>query len=54
MRKLKKWIDVWNLIEKYEVKGWVEEADAILIPEAEFERILAAVKNQRYVLNLQK
>lgn len=54
MRKMKKYIDVWNLIDKYQIEGWVEEADAILIPEAEFQRLLGAVKNRRYVLNLKK
>lgn len=54
MVKLKKWIDVWNLVEKYQIEGWVEEADAILIPEASFERVLAAAKNKAYVKNLKK
>ena len=54
MVKLKKWIDVWTMIERYQIAGWVEEPDAILVPEAEFERLLASVKNKAYIKNLKK
>lgn len=52
MRKLREIIDVWNVIEKYDVKGWKMERGLILIPEAEFQRILAEAKSKRYILNL--
>ena len=54
MVKLKKWIDVWSMIEKYQITGWVEEPDGILVPEAEFQRLLASVKNKAYIKNLVK
>lgn len=52
MQKLKNIIDTWNMIEKYEINGYISENGAISIPEAEFERLLASVKNRKYILNL--
>lgn len=54
MKALKNIIDTWNLIEKYEITGWVEEKNTIQIPETEYQRLLNAVKNKNYILNLRK
>jgi len=52
MRKLKNIIDVWNMVEKYNIKGYVEENGVVVIPEAEYQRLLEAVKNKAYIKNL--
>ena len=42
------------MIEKYDIKGWVDVNNAILVPDEEFERLLGAVKNKKYIRNLKK
>lgn len=52
MRKLKDIIDTWNMVEKYQINGYVQKDGYIEIPDAEFDRLLEAVKNKQYILNL--
>lgn len=52
MIKLKEIIDTWNMIEKYKIKGYINEDGVVKIPEEEFQRLLASAKNKNYVNNL--
>lgn len=52
MTNLKDIIDTWNMIEKHDIKGYIQEGGVIRIPDAEFQRLLAAVKNKNYIHNL--
>lgn len=52
MIKMRHIIDTWNVIDKYGIKGWVDVDYAILIPAAEYERLMADVKNQKYIRNI--
>lgn len=46
-------IDVWNMIEKFNLQGWVvKDSTVILLPVAEYERLLASVKNKNYIRGL--
>lgn len=48
-------IDTWNMVEKYNIKGYVDKnAGTVLIPEDEFKRVLDSVKSKKYFLNLRK
>ena len=49
MKQLRNIIDVWNMIEKFNLQGWVvKDSTVILLPVAEYERLLASVKNKNY------
>lgn len=52
MRELKNIIDSWNMIEKYNIEGYVEKNGVILIPGAEYERLMSSVKNKQYIKNI--
>jgi hypothetical protein len=52
MTNLKDIIDTWNMIEKHDIKGYIQEGGVVRIPDTEFDRLLAAVKNKNYILNL--
>lgn len=53
MKQMKNIIDTWNMIEKYDLQGWVvKDSMVILLPVCEYERLLASVKNQNYIRNL--
>lgn len=52
MRELRNIIDSWNMIEKYNLKGWIEQNGVILIPDAEYERLMSSVKNKQYIKNI--
>lgn len=52
MTNLKDIIDTWNMIEKHDIKGYIQECGVIRIPDTEFQRLLASVKNKNYILNL--
>ena len=52
MRELRNIIDSWNMIEKYNLKGWIEQNGVILIPDAEYERLIDNVKNKQYIKNI--
>lgn len=54
MKNLRNIIDTWNMIEKFGIVGYVENSAAISIPEAEYNRLLAGVKNKAYIRNLVK
>ena len=54
MIKLRNIIDTWNMIEKYGIVGYVENGAIISLPEAEYGRLLASVKNQAYIRKLVK
>ena len=50
MKQLRNIIDVWNMIEKFNLQGWVvKDSTVILLPVAEYERLLASVKNKNYI-----
>lgn len=52
MINLKDTIDTWNMIEKHDIKGYIQEGGVVRILDTEFKRLLAAVKNKNYILNL--
>ena len=52
MKVLNAIIDVWNLLEKFDVKYVNVSATMVAISDADYERILGSVKNKRYVENL--
>lgn len=53
MKQMKNIIDIWNMIEKYNLQGWIErDSMVVLLPASEYERLLASVKNQKYIRNL--
>lgn len=53
MRAFRNIIDTWNMVEKYQVKGYVDvDYKTVLIPEAEYQRIIVDVKNRKYIKNL--
>ena len=53
MKQLRNIIDVWNMIEKFNLQGWVvKDSTVILLPVAEYERLLASVKNKNYIRGL--
>ena len=54
MKRMREIIDTWNIIEKYNVKGWKQENGAIYIPEEEYDRIYEEVLNKNYLRNLIK
>jgi hypothetical protein len=45
-------IDTWSIIEEFEVKGYEIVRDVVLIPEAEYDRLLETVANRKYIRNL--
>ena len=54
MKKMREIIDTWNIIEKYDIKGWKQEKGAIYIPTKEFDRIYEEIPNKSYLINLIK
>lgn len=53
MKEMKNIIDTWNMIEKYNLVGWVEkDCRTILVPNKEYERLLNSVKNKQYIKNI--
>lgn len=54
MKRMREIIDTWNIIEKYNVKGWKQENGAIYIPKAEFDRVYKEILNKSYLINLIK
>ena len=53
MKQLRNIIDVWNMIEKFNLQGWVvKDRTVILLPVAEYERLLASAKNKKYIHSL--
>lgn len=54
MKRMKEIIDTWNIIEKYNVKGWKQENGAIYIPKEEFDRVYEEILNKSYLINLIK
>ena len=54
MKKMREIIDTWNIIEKYNVKGWKQENGAIYIPNEEFNRVYEEILNKSYLINLIK
>lgn len=55
MIELRKIIDTWNMIEKYDIQGWKStDRNSVMIPAVEYNRMLAASKNKEYIKNLLK
>lgn len=52
MVAMKNVIDTWNTIEKYNIKGYKEENEKVMIPEIEYKRLMSIVKNKKYIRNL--
>ena len=53
MKHLRNIIDVWNMIEKFNLQGWVvKDSTVILLPVTKYERLLASVKNKNYIRGL--
>lgn len=52
---MKNVIDTWNMIEKYNIKGYeMVNENTILIPMNEYERLMNSVKNKKYIKNISK
>lgn len=51
---LKHIIDTWNMIIEYNIKGYIDQGNKVLIPESEYTRLLESVKNKKYIQNLKK
>ena len=54
MKKMKAIIDTWNVITKYNIKGWKQENGAMYIPKEEFNRVYKEIVNKSYLINLIK
>ena len=54
MIALKNTIDTWNMVNKYNITGYNDQGNTVLIPEAEDTRLLDSVKNKKYIQNLKK
>lgn len=55
MKAMRNTIDTWNMIEKYDLKGWeVKDSLTILIPEEEYNRLMDSVLNKQYIRNISK
>lgn len=55
MKAMRNIIDTWNMIEKYNIKGYeVIDSCTILVPTAEYNRLLASVANKCYIKNISK
>ena len=54
MIALKNTIDTWNMVNKYNIAGYNDQGNTVLIPEAEYNRLLETAKNKKYIQNLKK
>ena len=54
MKRMRDIIDTWNIINKYNIKGWRQGNGAIYIPKEEFDRVYEEILNKRYLINLIK
>lgn len=55
MKAMRNIIDTWNMIEKYNIKGYeVIDSCTILVPTNEYERLMNSVKNKQYIKNISK
>lgn len=55
MTKMRNIIDVWNMIEKYDVEGYeVVDGSTIVWPTSEYVRLLGTVRNPTYIRNLRR
>ena len=55
MKAMRNIIDTWNMIEKYNIKGWkVQDYSTILIPAEEYSRLMDSVLNKQYIRNISK
>ena len=52
MRELRNIIDTWNLIEKFNIEGYIEKDSIIMVSNAEYERLMDSVKNKQYIKNI--
>lgn len=54
MIKLKNIIDTWNMVQEYNITGYIDQGNTVLIPEGEYNRLLESVRNKKYIQNLRK
>ena len=54
MKEMKEIVDTWNIINKYDIKGWEQGNGVIYIPNEEYNRVLNEVLNKSYLRNLIK
>jgi len=55
MKRMKNIIDTWNMIEKFGLVGCEAiDSQTVLVPDAEYERLLNSVKNKQYIKNISK
>ena len=40
------------MVQEYNIKGCIDQGNKVLIPEAEYTRLLESVKNKKYIQNL--
>lgn len=53
MKAMRNIIDTWNMIEKYNLKGYVvKDCRTILVPTIEYERLMNSVVNKQYIRNI--
>lgn len=50
--KMRNIIDTWNMVEKYGLEVLASSDREVVIADADYERLLASVKNQAYIKNL--
>lgn len=50
--KLKSICDTWNMVDRYNLTVLESNDCVIIIPEAEYDRMLAEAKTKRYIKNL--
>lgn len=50
--KMRNIIDTWNMISKYNIKGWVEDKCTIYVPANEYNRLMDSVVNKQYIRNI--
>lgn len=54
MRKMREIVDTWNIIQKYDIKGWKQGNGVIYIPNEEYDRVHKEIRNKSYLRNLIK
>lgn len=55
MKAMRNIVDTWNMIEKYNIKGYeVTDSCTILVPTNEYERLMNSVRNKQYIKNISK
>lgn len=54
MKRMREIVDTWNIIQKYNIKGWKQGNGEIYIPKEEYNRVYEEIRNKSYLRNLIK